>query len=183
MLSKLHSILAILVIQFSLSGAVNADCDPTVDIFCKLLGSEFSIAETSKASTPEFCNGFKVGFKAEFNRASGGNAEPIYSQCPLQPPKGKGLKSDYEYGYIFGVKQYNYESDYYWGTGSKSYAYYSPQQFCEGFIDGYKSEFNRASGGNSEPFYSQCPRPLSGKESYEDGYITGAKQFNYEFWL
>ncbi|MCS5588594.1 MAG: hypothetical protein NZ824_01355, partial [Candidatus Thioglobus sp.] len=154
-----------MVIQLSLSGAVNADCDPTVDIFCKLLGSEFSIAETSKASTPEFCDGFKAGFKAEFNRALGGNAEPIYSQCPLQPPKGKGLKSDYEYGYIFGVKQYNYES----GSESGSKSYSRPPQFCEGFRDGYKSEFNRASRGSAEPFYSQCPQPFSGKEGYEDG--------------
>ncbi|MCS5550153.1 MAG: hypothetical protein NZ811_01405, partial [Gammaproteobacteria bacterium] len=35
MLSKLYSILAILVMQFSLSGVVNADCDPFFDDNCE----------------------------------------------------------------------------------------------------------------------------------------------------
>ena len=54
----------------------------------------------------EFCDGFERGYIAGYKQASGSSYDPYTPYCPYQPyKKYSDPDSDYEHGYIIGLKK------------------------------------------------------------------------------
>jgi len=54
----------------------------------------------------EFCEGFKRGYIVGYKQAHSSGFDPFVPFCPFQPFKNiSDPKSDYEHGYIIGLKK------------------------------------------------------------------------------
>jgi len=66
----------------------------------------FSILFSTSVFASQFCDGFEQGYKTGHKQASGSGFDPFVPFCPFQPFKGfNDPKSDYEHGYIIGLKK------------------------------------------------------------------------------
>lgn len=66
------------------------------------------LALVTPAFARDFCAGFERGYKTSFKSMHSSALEPLPPPCPPQPPKLLGdPESDYEHGYVIGLKNLN----------------------------------------------------------------------------
>ena len=71
-----------------------------------ILGLIFSFAPFMVFTKSEFCQGFERGYITGYKQVSGQGYDPYTPYCPYQPyKKYNDPESDFEHGYIIGMKQ------------------------------------------------------------------------------
>ena len=66
----------------------------------------FIILFSTPAFAGSFCDGFEKGYISGYKQVKNTGLDPLVPLCPLQPLKNFGdPESDFEHGYIIGLKK------------------------------------------------------------------------------